>query len=353
MAYANKWNSTDQVPLRAIERGEIGRFGSEDPSDGGNTNRFSLSMRFAGAAGSGKANAYAIKSELDLYNNFTYFLGNPVRGDQFHQHDDRTVVGGGASRTPNGSFAGLPAEATFGVQTRYDNIELGLTDTYERAFLSNVRSDKVGEGSVGIYGEGTAHWTPWLRTILGWRGDYYAASVNSIYDSADSGNVHTAIGSPKFRMVLGPFDETEFFLGAGYGMHSNDARGATITETPVDGVADPLAASSPLGRSPLLVRTKGRRGRRPNQGRAGARLLGQPVRARPGLGACVQQRRRRMPFCCTAARRSLPERRDGSDIASDRPDGVSYPHDRTATLKKSRPTAKSQLPRAPARLCSQ
>ena len=58
-------------------------------------------------------------------------------------------------------------------------------------------------------------------------------------------------------MVLGPFNKTELFFGAGMGMHSNDVRGTTITETPVDRIANPAAASSPVGASPLLVRTRG------------------------------------------------------------------------------------------------
>ena len=55
------------------------------------TSRFSLSARVAqtDANGSWKANVYIIHSELDLYNNFTWFLTDPVNGDQFHQHDDR------------------------------------------------------------------------------------------------------------------------------------------------------------------------------------------------------------------------------------------------------------------------
>ena len=67
-------------------------------------------------------------------------------------------------------------ETTFGVQTRYDDIDLGLTDTFQRSFLSNVRSDKVDEASVGIYVQNTVHWTDWLRTTVGWRGDYYCAN---------------------------------------------------------------------------------------------------------------------------------------------------------------------------------
>ena len=252
MAYANKWNSTDQVPQRAITSGVLDRFGAEDLSDGGNTNRFALSARVAQSddAGAWKANAYVVKSQLDLYNNFTYFLSDPVLGDQFHQHDDRLMAGANVARTLNGSFAGLPVQTTFGLQSRYDAVDLALTDTFQRSFLADVRSDKVGEGSVGVYAETTARWTDWLKTIAGWRGDYYAADGTSLFNSSNSGHASAAIGSPKFRMVLGPFNKTEFFLGAGYGMHSNDARGATTTEDPVD----PTTRLTP---SPLLVRTRG------------------------------------------------------------------------------------------------
>jgi outer membrane receptor protein involved in Fe transport len=153
--------------------------------------------------------------------------------------------------------AGRPAETTFGIQTRYDDIALGLTDTYQRMFLSNIRSDKVGEGSVGIYTQQTVHWTDWYRTTFGWRGDYYEAKVDSFFDANNSGKSQAAIGSPKFTMVLGPFYQTELFFGAGMGFHSNDARGVTITESPVDRIADANAATTPLGASPLLVRTRG------------------------------------------------------------------------------------------------
>ena len=252
MAYSNKWNSTDQVPQRALASGQIGLYGAEDLTDGGNTNRFALSVRGAATddAGSWKANAFVVRSQLDLFNNFTYFLRDPTLGDQFHQHDDRVMAGANASRTLDGSFAGRPMQTTFGVQTRYDAIDLALTDTFQRSFLSNVRSDKVGEGSVGVYAQNTVQWTDWLRTTVGLRGDYYAASVNSIFNANNSGRVGAGIGSPKFTMALGPFNKTEFFVGAGTGMHSNDARGATITEDP----ADP---ATKLSASPLLVRTKG------------------------------------------------------------------------------------------------
>ena len=253
MAYANRWNSTDQVPTRAFESGlnfalrcdRCDRWWTDRPL---RVCRPGLPARTD--LGGWKANAYVVKSSLDLYNNFTYFLSDPVLGDQFHQHDGRLMMGGGVSRSFLGLVGGLPVETVVGLQTRYDDINLALTNTFRRDFLSNIRSDKVRETSVSVFAENTVHWASWLRTTLGWRGDYYDANVNSIFNANNSGNADQAIGSPKFRMVIGPFHKTELFFGAGMGMHSNDARGATTTEAPTD-------PSTRLDPSPFLVRTKG------------------------------------------------------------------------------------------------
>ena len=252
MAYSNTWTSSDQIPLRAIEAGLVGPYGELDPTDGGDTSRFSLSARLAQSDGDGswKANAYLVKQELDLFNNYTWFLTDPTNGDQFHQRDDRTYGGGGASRTVSGSMFGLPTETVYGIQSRYDDINIALSNTVQRQFLSSILADHIEEGNAGIYAENTLHWTNWLRTTLGWRGDIYSASVNSILQSANSGNNQAAIGSPKFRMVFGPFASTELFLGAGMGYHSNDARSVTTTEVPGD-------PATPQGASPLLVRSRG------------------------------------------------------------------------------------------------
>jgi len=251
MAYVNRWNSTDQIPSRAVASGEIGLYGALDPSDGGNSNRFSLSGRWAQTDedGSSIANFYVVKSSLNLWNNFSYFLADPFNGDQFHQHDDRTLGGINASHTFRSQFAGLPMETKVGVQSRYDDIRLDLNNTVQRQFLSPIRSDAVQEGSVGIFAENTLHWTDWLRTIVGWRGDFYDTSVLSYFTPANSGAANAFIGSPKLGLVLGPFAKTEFFVNAGEGFHSNDARGVTITQSPLDG--------SPLQASPFLVKTRG------------------------------------------------------------------------------------------------
>ena len=252
VAYTNTWNSADQNALRYFTTGQMGLYGTFDPTDGGDTSRFSLSGRMAETLdnGSWKANAYIVKYSMDLWNNYTYDTADPVNGDQFHQHDDRVYGGGGASRTFDASFAGLPTETVVGVQTRDDDIITALNFAYQRQLLAPYIYDHVNEGNAAIYGENTVHWTNWLRTVLGWRGDYYDASVDSVLQPANSGRSIEAIGSPKFRMVLGPFAKTEFFVGAGMGYHSNDARSTTVTEVPGD-------PTTPESNSPFLVRSRG------------------------------------------------------------------------------------------------
>ena len=251
MAYSNGWNSTDQVAQRAIDRGLIGRFGSLDPTDGGTSSRFSLSSNWAQSseAGQSKVNAYVIRSTLQLFNNFTYVLDDPVNGDQFSQTDRRTVYGLNASHSFDARMAGIETRTRIGLQTRSDDIDVGLSRTLQRETLSMVRQDHVREGSIGLWADTTARWTDWLRTTVGVREDYFAGSVFS--DTPQNfGHAQASMASPKAGIVLGPWYWTEFYGNAGYGLHSNDIRGATITVDPNDKV-------TPLDRVPLLVRSKG------------------------------------------------------------------------------------------------
>lgn len=258
MAYGNQWRSTDQIPERAVPI--IGLFGTLDPTDGGNTTRFSLSGRWAksDATSLSQVDVFAIRTTLNLFNNFTYFLSDPVFGDQFHQHDDREVLGIYGSHTIKSSFGDMPTETTFGVQTRFDNINVGLDNRFQRQFLfpmtedqvNPVRDDRVREGSVGFYAQSTLHVTDWARATFGWRGDVYATNVNSLSNSNNSGNAAAFLGSPKGSFVFGPFEKTEFYADIGQGFHSNDARGTTITQDP----SDPAQFAS---RVPFLVPTQG------------------------------------------------------------------------------------------------
>ncbi|MEZ5819540.1 MAG: TonB-dependent receptor [Bradyrhizobium sp.] len=251
MAYSNAWNSTDQVAQRAIDQGIIGRLGTLDPTDGGVSSRFSLSGNLAHSSdyGQTRVSAYLIRSDLQLYNNFTYYLDDPVNGDQFNQLDRRTLGGFDARHAFDWRFGGFETQTRVGVQSRYDDIHVGLFKTAQRSWLSTVREDRVREGNAGIWTDSTTRWSDWLRTSVGIREDFFAGSVSS--DTPEnSGNAQAAMASPKAGIVFGPWFRTEFYGNVGTGLHSNDIRGATITVDPNDKV-------TPLDRVPLLVRSRG------------------------------------------------------------------------------------------------
>ncbi|WP_431272396.1 TonB-dependent receptor [Dankookia sp. P2] len=264
MGYTGRWDSTDQVPARGVSAGIVDRFGAIDPTDGGRAQRASLSGRYAATSdwGTTRVSAYAIRSALDLYNNFTYFLDDPINGDQVHQTDRRWVLGGEVVQSIPWEALGRAAETRFGVQARHDDIRLGLFRTAARTALSTVRQDAVRQDSVGFFTDSTVRPQDWLRLTGGLRADWVGGQVRSDL-AANPGAAGAWIASPKAGIALGPWWATEFFLNAGSGFHSNDLRGAAIQVEPADRL-------SPASRVPLLVRAKGAE-------------IGVATRALPGL----------------------------------------------------------------------
>lgn len=258
MAYAAQWMSTDQVPQRAIDEGLISRYGNLDPTDGGNTHRYSLSAEWSEKGNDRwtRANAYVIGYDLDLWSDFTFCtLGcNPGPGDQFEQADRRVIYGLDAARTWYRDWAGKSAAFTLGWQSRYDDIgNVGLYTTTARQRWGTVAQDRVGEGSFSLYGEGEVQWTEKFRSVLGLRGDVYRFNVTASMPQ-NSGDVQAGIASPKLSLIFGPWDKTEYYVNAGYGFHSNDARGVTLKVNP--DFRDPGYGAA-VDPSPPLVRAKG------------------------------------------------------------------------------------------------
>ena len=251
LAYSNSWHSTDQIPARAVLDGTVDRFGAIDQTDGGDTQRYSLSARWSRSdeKTASKIESYFVYSTLNLYNNFTYFLNDPDNGDQFQQSDKRKLMGINASHLLRHDLAGFKSESTLGTQIRYDDISVGLFNTVQRVPTGTIRSDHISETSVGVYAKNMTVWNDWFRSTLGVRGDFYAISVDS-NNSLNSGALTAVVASPKAGLVFGPFNKTEFYLNAGQGFHSNDARAATLTVNPLD-------PSQPQQSAPLLVRSTG------------------------------------------------------------------------------------------------
>ena len=251
MAYSARWNATDQIPQRAIDSGLVSRYGAIDNTDGGRTERYSLSyaLRRKDADGLTQANVFAVQSRFDLASNFTYFLQDPVNGDQFQQSERRNTVGANLSRTVPLYLAGIDSLMTIGVQTRTDWLRpVGLYTSVGGARQATLQESDLRQTSVSLYAENLVQWTDWFSSVAGLRTDHFDFNVNSSIPG-NSGKAQANLTSPKLSLVFGPWAKTEYFVNYGWGFHTNDARGAVASIAPREG--------TPIDPVPVAVRTKG------------------------------------------------------------------------------------------------
>jgi hypothetical protein len=184
-------------------------------------------------------------------------LDNPVKGDQIHQFEHRVQTGGNIEHTRYNKLFGFDMDNTFGLQFRYDEImNLGLDHTVNRQYLNTVSRSNVGEATAGIYFKNQTYWQEKFRTVAGVRGDYIHNDVTELdntrhdplVNTANSGTSHKARVSPKLSLIIGRWYNTEYFVNAGYGYHSNDARGTTLQFGPNTAIAldSSTARTTPL-----------------------------------------------------------------------------------------------------------
>lgn len=251
MAYRGRWNSTDQIPERAVDDGRIGRFDLVDDTDGGEARRYSLSgvWRRTTSDSASKVSAYLIRNQLDLWSNFTYYMEDPVHGDQFAQPDRRVTSGFNALHTWHAHRGDtITSDLSVGLQAQSDNIFNGLLHTQARQTLETTRQDHVVETSRAAWIESATRWGEYFRSIVGLRADGYRFRVKSDL-AANSGSASDSLVSPSLNLVFGPWKSSELYLNYGQGFHSNDARGTVAT-------IDPKTLAS-IGQSPGLVRSRG------------------------------------------------------------------------------------------------
>jgi len=251
MSYSGHWNSTDQIPLRAVEDGRIGRYDLIDDSDGGQARRQSISgiWRSTDTDSASKVSAYVIRNELELFSNFTYFLNDPVNGDQFAQPDRRVTMGVDATHTWHMHRSDtLSSDLTVGAQLQNDNIFNGLYDTRKRARIATTREDHIVETSGAVFVENATRWSDALRTVVGVRANNYRFRVDG--DRLENaGKAHDTLVTPTLNIAYGPWASTELYANYGHGFHSNDARGTVAT-------VDPKTLDA-VDRTPGLVRSRG------------------------------------------------------------------------------------------------
>jgi hypothetical protein len=266
--------TTDQ-PLRAVQRGLISRFGTLDPTDGNRSERLSLSGHYAteGDHWSFTSNAYYVRSRQTLFNNFTHFLEDPVNGDQEQQDETRDLAGGALAFTYDANLGAITSNTTIGVQGRYDGLYVDRRHTRARKVLDyceslaadgTVTPYSIGNSActanlvqlhdIGVYAENSARFTPWLRTDIGLREEFYGGTDQSLIPGTVFSTVpfsqNVTLFQPKGSVALGPWSKTEIYLSAGRGFHSDDIRGVSGT-VPLEGIPGTGAPSS------LLVRADG------------------------------------------------------------------------------------------------
>jgi hypothetical protein len=285
--YHGRWHSSDQIPVSAVSL--VGLYGTLDPTDGGHSQRYSLQGEWhrQGANSASKIMAYGFYYDLDLFSDFTYFLVDPVRGDQFEQQDRRWVTGMDARHTIFSQWAGRRVENTVGLQLRNDWIHNGLYATENRVRMDKTdyntddgipttlpktrERDRFTDTIVGFYAENKIQWADKFRSVVALRGDdqkfivtslAYSAAVNA----ANSGSASKFLPSPKLNLIFGPWANTEFYAQGGFSFHSNDGRGTTQTVEPIS--VDNPYPNTPSEKIPPLVQTKG--------GEIGARTVAVP-----------------------------------------------------------------------------
>ncbi len=296
-----RWNSTDQIPYTAIP--VVGFFGALNPEDGGHSHRYSLQGEWhrKGANSATEIMAYGFYYDLNLFSDFTYYLVDPYKGDQFEQQDRRWVAGFDARHTVFGRLLGRKTETTFGMQLRNDWIHNGLYRTEDRVrtsktyYTANYQGDcdssgdcstldqvavlpaatdlnKFTETIASPWASSKMQWASKFRSILAVRSDYGKGIVTSFtnptnlnypfdpYPANFNPNTHQSIAkflpSPKASLIFGPWANTELYLQGGFSYHTNDVRGSTQLYEPVSPDYPYYNSPTPVP-VPFLAQTKG------------------------------------------------------------------------------------------------
>ncbi len=229
LGYSNDWTATDQIPLRAVEQGLIGRFGTLDPTLGGDTHRIiaSLGLEWENA----NITAFVQDYSLNLYGNPTFNLDQD-NGDQFVQIDERTNYGLNGEIHRSFNAGKTPVDVRIGGGLQADIVDrVALLPTIARQVRDTIRDDAVDIYYADLWADATFHWTDKFRTTIGGRGDVIAYDVTSNIPE-NSGDGSETIFNPKVSAAYRFTDALEGYVGYGQGFHSNDVRGDAITLDP-------------------------------------------------------------------------------------------------------------------------
>jgi hypothetical protein len=271
--YHGAWRSSDQLADNAVPL--VGFFGTLNPDDGGNSGRYSLQGEWHHTSANSVTSltGYGFYYDLDLFSDFTYYMYDPIKGDQFEQQDRRWVGGLDARHTVFSLWWGHRVETTFGLELRNDWVHNGLYRTENRMRVdkedvfapypsepngylpADTDVNKFTDTLGSFYVENKIQWANKFRSVVALRGDEDKGVLTSVSDPRNSGSATKFLPSPKLNLIFGPWSQTEFYVQGGFSFHSNDVRGATQSYEPVS--PDYPYPNTLCSRIPLLIQTKG------------------------------------------------------------------------------------------------
>lgn len=226
-AFKSKWDASGQIPERAVESGLISRFGSIDPSEGGNTERYNANLQLMHRMGTHttwETQLYASRYIFNLYSNFTFFLNDPVNGDAINQSESRNLYGFNTTLSTKKMFVNWTWNTHYGTGIRYDMTrDSRLANVVNRQFIRNTKLGDIKEANAFAFVQQQLSSTKWL-VEAGIRADYlhftYADKLNT-EQFAPQGKT---IFSPKLSIQYSINSNLQLYIKAGKGFHSNDTR---------------------------------------------------------------------------------------------------------------------------------
>ena len=226
-AFSSKWNASGQIPERAVADGTIGRFGSIDPTEGGNTERYNANVVLLHQFRNGiswENQAFYSRYQFNLFSNFTFFLADPVNGDAIQQSEGRHIVGYTSKLDHQYFFGNKTLRSLYGAGVRHDaTADSRLSNVVARKFLSDVKLGNIQETNLYAFMEQQLHAGKWLIDASV-RLDHFNFAYHDKLNTAQLPAQQKAIASPKLNIQYTFNKQLQVFVKTGKGFHSNDAR---------------------------------------------------------------------------------------------------------------------------------
>jgi outer membrane receptor protein involved in Fe transport len=232
--FTSSWFASGQIPTRAVEAGLITRFGAIDDQEGGSTSRSQINIKWKNPINEKafwESQLYGARNYFSLFSNFTFFLDDPVNGDQIHQLENRFLWGFSQKLKTKDNVGKWKINREYGLQLRSDFIDdLLLAHTLNRTqILENIQLGTLYERQFGIYHQTGLTNELWdLNFGLRWDMFYHSYRDRNNTDQLKASDI--AIVSPKLKIGYRLSEELVAFFKLGKGYHTNDTRAIVSNE---------------------------------------------------------------------------------------------------------------------------